>query len=311
MGTTSTKPRGGREATGDTVDHWLDTIGQHPLLTAEEERRLAQLIEAGEEAARRLEAGEDTLELRRAVRAGKEAKEKFIACNLRLVVSVARRYMGHGVDLADLIAEGNLGLIRAVEKFDWRKGFKFSTYATHWISQAVSRGIANYGRTIRYPAHIHDQLNTLNRSRATLEARLGREATPQELAEHSGLERKDVEKLLSLQEATSYDQPVGDDGDATLADWIADDNQPSEDEIVERVDGWNLMGRYWHRLTAREQKILVRRFGLETGAPQTLDDVAAAEGVTRERIRQIEIRALRKMQRWAKLEDEQGSPGRR
>jgi len=215
--------------TTDLVSQYLTAIGEYDLLTAEQEVELAQKIESGEDAAVRLEAGDykdkkQEIELRRKERHGKEAKDAFLTANLRLVVANARRYANtSGIDFLDLIQEGNLGLIRAVEKFDWRKGFKFSTYATWWIRQAITRAIADKSRTVRIPVHLHDTLAAVRAAQASLKAELGRDPKPEEIAEEAGVTVDKVELALGVADTVSLEQPVGEDG-AQLGDFIEDED---------------------------------------------------------------------------------------
>jgi RNA polymerase sigma factor (sigma-70 family) len=286
----------------DLVRLYLDGIGRYPLLTKDEEVRLSQAIEAGREAACELEAGGPSLsparrrQLRRVASAGREATETFVNANLRLVVSIAKKYQSSEMPLLDLIQEGNLGLLHAVEKFDWRKGFKFSTYATWWIRQAIGRGIDNTSRTIRLPVHAGDQIRRLQRTRAQMEAELGRSPSPAELAELTGLPEAVVAELLQYgAEPVSLETPVGSDGDTELADIVADTGAPSPFDAAAGA----LLGEEIDRLLApldeRERAILRLRYGLDRGAPRTLDEVGSALNLTRERIRQIERAALSKL----------------
>ena len=286
----------------DLVRLYLDDAGQYPLLSKDDEARLAQQIEAGVEARRRLDDTEVKLDaaerraLRRTVRTGDEAHLTFVRSNLRLVVSIAKRYQASGLPLLDLIQEGNLGLIHAVDKFDWRKGFKFSTYATWWIRQAISRGIANTGRTIRLPVHAGDNLARLIKARSVLELRLGRAATHAELAiELDTTVEKVRETSLIAAEPLSLEQPLNDEGDAVLGDMVEDRAAASPFEAaatallpaeVEKL----LMG-----LDDRERRIIALRFGLDRGEPRTLEEVGGTLDLTRERIRQIEARAMSKL----------------
>jgi len=259
--------------TADALGTYLREIGRHPLLMAADEVALAKLIEKGDEA----------------------ATVRMVCSNLRLVVSIARRYRSTGIPLLDLIQEGNLGLLRAVEKFDWRKGFKFSTYATWWIRQAIQRGIADRGRTVRLPVHIHEQLVRLRRERRELEATLGREATPDELARAAGMPATRVLQLLGAGLAPlSLETPVGDSGDSTIGDFVSD----AKDELfsdVMRTVGRLELERALSTLPERERMILALRFGLTGEEPMTLERIGERFGLTRERIRQLEAKALAKL----------------
>jgi RNA polymerase primary sigma factor len=260
--------------TSDPVRLYLREIGRVPLLTAIEEVSLAKRIE-------RHDAG---------------AKRKLIEANLRLVVSIAKRHIGRGLPLLDLIEEGNIGLIRAVEKFDYRRGFKFSTYATWWIRQAVSRAIADQARTIRLPVHINETISRLKRVRRQLLQDIGRDPTPEEIAVEIGMTPQKVREILKVdQQPTSLQQPVGDEGDAHLGDFIEDRDATSPvDEVGETVQGEQL-GRVLDLLTQRERRIIELRFGLKGEVPLTLEEVGKRFGVTRERIRQIEAKTLAKL----------------
>ncbi|MFO7293133.1 MAG: sigma-70 family RNA polymerase sigma factor [Actinomycetes bacterium] len=289
-----------RSATADTVGLYLDDVADHRLLTAEDEIRLARAIEQGRRAAARLESEPDLDDverrrLQRQVEEGEEARALFISCNLRLVISIAKRYTGRGLDLLDLIQEGNLGLIRAVEKFDWRKGFKFSTYATWWIRQAITRGIGNAGRTIRLPVHLIDVVRTVSDTRQLLHDRLQRAPTIDELAEASGVDRERV--MLAIEapsDTVSLDRPVGDDGDAELQDFVVDDGVDPYSRAVESIARERLI-KALELLDEEERQVLWLRFGLDGSEPWTLTDVGKLMHTTRERVRQIEGRALAKL----------------
>jgi len=260
----------------DSVRMYLREIGRIPLITAQEEIKLAKRIEAGDEI----------------------AKKKLAEANLRLVVSIAKKYIGRGLTLLDLIQEGNTGLLRAVEKFDWRKGYKFSTYATWWIRQAITRAIADQARTIRIPVHMVETINKLTRIQRQLVQDLGREPMPEEIAVEMGIDVSKVEHILKIsQETVSLEAPVGEEEDSQLADFIEDKEtlSPEETAIYELMKGH--VKESMQYLSPREQKILKMRFGLETGRTHTLEEVGQEFGVTRERIRQIEAKALQKLKK--------------
>jgi RNA polymerase primary sigma factor len=285
----------------DSVAQYLSSIGIYPLLTAQEEVELAQDIEAGNEAVAELESGRklsaaDRARVRRAIRRGEEARERFLNANLRLVVSQAKRYRRQsGIDFIDLIQEGNLGLIRAVDKFDWRKGFKFSTYATWWIRQAISRALAEKSRTLRIPGHLHDKLITLQAAKARYQAETGREPTPEELAEESGIDLPAVQEAIGVTESISLESPIGDDG-ATISDFVqGDDDDDNPVVLAERVAVSDDLFAAINRLGARERDILLTRFGFADGIPHTHEEIGKGYGLTPERIRQIEKTALSRL----------------
>jgi RNA polymerase sigma factor (sigma-70 family) len=294
------RKRAGTLAT-DAVGRYLDEVSGHLLLTAEDEVRLARAIELGETAESRLRSEaaltiDEQIRLRSMVRQGEEAKLTFIRSNLRLVISIAKRYTGRGMDLLDLIQEGNLGLIRAVEKFDWRKGFKFSTYATWWIRQAIARGLGNQARTIRLPVHMADVLRAVDDARQGLTDELHRPPTNEELARHTGIP---VERVRAVTEApidtVSLDKPVGDDGESELHEFVVDIR--AEDpylEVVENVRTEEIR-RAVSTLDPPERVVLTLRFGLNGDDPWTLSAVGDYLGLTRERIRQIENRGLARL----------------
>jgi RNA polymerase sigma factor (sigma-70 family) len=280
---------------------YLESVSTHDLLTAEDEVRLARVIERGQKAEQELAgdadiATEERVVLVRYVRQADHAKRQFIRCNLRLVISIAKRYTGRGLDLLDLIQEGNLGLIRAVEKFDWRKGFKFSTYATWWIRQAITRGLGNHGRTIRLPVHMVDIVRTVQESELSLRERLRRTPTISEIAEVSGLDEvKIIVALNAPSDTVSLDRPVGDDGDAELSDFVEDGDAEDPFATVAEAARREELLRALGTLDNREQTVLVLRYGLDASPPRTLSDVGSHLGITRERVRQIETRALGKL----------------
>jgi RNA polymerase sigma factor (sigma-70 family) len=281
----------------DSIGIYLNDIGKVPLLTAEDERVLSRAIEKGREAAAKLAAGEKTAAVKRDIREAAKAKDRFIRANLRLVVSIARRYpLPQGMDLLDLIQEGNLGLMHAVEKFDWRKGFKFSTYATWWIRQAITRGIANTGRTIRLPVHAGDTLARLQKARSRLELKYGRPATLAELAKEVEMpEDKVTEALRFAAEPLSLSEPLREDGDAELGDVVEDRSAESPFEVAATALLPEEIQRLLAPLDEREREILKLRFGLDRGEPRTLEEVGEHFNLTRERIRQIEARAMSKL----------------
>ena len=261
-------------ALDDPVRMYLKEIGRVPLLSAQQEVELAQRIEQGEEA----------------------AAKQLAEANLRLVVSIARRYVGRGMHFLDLIQEGNLGLMKAVEKFDYRKGFKFSTYATWWIRQAISRAIADQARTIRIPVHMVETINRLVRTQRQLLQDLGREPTAEEIADEMDVSAERVREIMKVaQEPVSLETPIGDEGDSHLADFIEDEDAESPAEAASYLLLREQINEVLSTMTPREQKVLELRFGLEDGRARTLEEVGHAFGVTRERIRQIEAKALRKL----------------
>ena len=269
----------------DPVRMYLKEIGKVPLLSAEEEIELAKRMEEGDE----------------------EAKKKLAEANLRLVVSIAKRYVGRGMLFLDLIQEGNLGLIKAVEKFDYRKGYKFSTYATWWIRQAITRAIADQARTIRIPVHMVETINKLVRESRQLLQELGREPTPEEIAKKMNMPVERVREILKIsQEPVSLETPIGEEEDSHLGDFIQDDNVPVPADAAAFTLLREQLGEVLDTLTEREQKVLKLRFGLEDGRARTLEEVGKEFNVTRERIRQIEAKALRKLRhpsRSRKLKD--------
>jgi RNA polymerase sigma factor (sigma-70 family) len=286
----------------DLVRLYLTDIGQYPLLTKDDEVRLAQAIEAGYAGQTELDGKAKDLttarrrELRRQVQGGEDAQRTFVQSNLRLVVSIAKKYQASGLPLLDLIQEGNLGLMHAVEKFDWRKGFKFSTYATWWIRQAITRGIANTGRTIRLPVHAGDTLARVQKAQARLELKLGRPATLAELGiEVEMPEEKLIEALRFRAEPLSLSEPLREDGDAELGDVVEDRSAESPFEMAATSLLPVEIARLLAPLDEREREILRLRFGLDRGEPRTLEEVGEHFNLTRERIRQIEARAMSKL----------------
>ena len=288
-------------ASADLVRVYLNEIGKVSLLTAADEVELAKRIEAGLYAEHLLTASNSfsaarRRDLRALVIDGSRAKDHLLRANLRLVVSLAKRYTGHGMPFLDLIQEGNLGLIRAVEKFDYTKGFKFSTYATWWIRQAISRAMADQSRTIRLPVHLVEQVNKLQRLRREMNQSLGREATDAELAVELDVPEERIRELIDLsRDLVSLDQTVGTDDDAALGDFIADDTAPAAEAAVEaglmRTQLRSVLGT----LEAREAAVVRMRYGLDDGQPRTLDEIGRAFKLSRERIRQIERETMAKL----------------
>ena len=286
--------------TSDTVRLYLREIGQVDLLTTEDERRLAQLIEEGHVAAEQIDAGVgDATQQRlllRAVQRGERAKSELTQANLRLVVSIAKRYSGRGMQLLDLIQEGNLGLMRAVDKFDHTKGFKFSTYATWWIRQAITRAIADQARTIRIPVHMVEHMNRLTRMRRQMHQELEREPTVDELAAKLQMEPEKVRDLLRYAlDPLSLDSPVGEEDESNLGDFIEDANVDGPADAATRAMLHEAVEQVLGELSEREQEIVRMRFGLDGGQAKTLEEVGKEFGVTRERIRQIEAKTLAKL----------------
>jgi RNA polymerase nonessential primary-like sigma factor len=292
----------------DLVRVYLNGIGKTALLTAAEEVELAKRIEAGvfaqhmAETAKRLSPTRRE-ELRALVRDGHVAKNHLLEANLRLVVSLAKRYTGRGMPLLDLIQEGNLGLIRAVEKFDYTKGFKFSTYATWWIRQAITRGMADQGRTIRLPVHLVEQVNKLARIKRDLHQQLGREATTEELARESGISAEKVSDLLDhARDPVSLDMPVGAEEDAPLGDFIEDSDATDAESAVISGLLQDDLRRVLSTLDPREQAVIRLRYGLEDGQPRTLDQIGKRFGLSRERVRQIEREVMSKLRQGERAE---------
>lgn len=302
--------------TTDTVRMYLKEIGRVPLLTARQEVSLAKRIEAGLEASEKLDAAYESGEkldpaeerrLQRIESAGLGAKQHLIEANLRLVISIARRYAGRGMHFLDIIQEGNLGLIRAVEKFDYTRGFKFSTYATWWIRQAITRSIADQARTIRIPVHMVETINKLVRIQRTLLQELGREPSADEIGERMEMTADRVREILKIaQEPVSLETPIGEDADSQLGDFIEDAEAPKPAEAASFSMLQEQLGLVLGSLSERERKVIELRFGLTDGHPRTLEEVGREFGVTRERIRQIEHKTLVKLRhpaRSGKLKD--------
>jgi RNA polymerase primary sigma factor len=291
--------------TNDPVRMYLKEIGKVPLLTAEQEVILAKAIEEGEAATVELDdtvAGAKKLptirmrELQRVERQGQLAKKKLIEANLRLVVSIAKRYVGRGMLFLDLIQEGNLGLIRAVEKFDYTKGYKFSTYATWWIRQAITRAIADQARTIRIPVHMVETINKLIRIQRQLLQDLGREPTPEEIGREMEFSPEKVREILKVsQEPVSLETPIGEEEDSHLGDFIEDSDAVVPVDAASFILLQEQLDSVLHTLSEREKKVIQLRFGLTDGHPRTLEEVGREFGVTRERIRQIESKTLSKL----------------
>lgn len=300
----------------DPVRMYLKEIGRIPLLTAEEEVNLAMRIEEGLYAKEQLEhmqesdyglTDEERVTLEQMIEDGAQAKNKMIESNYRLVVSIAKKYMGRGMHFLDLIQEGNMGLIRAVDKFDYKKGFKFSTYATWWIRQAITRAVADQARTIRIPVHMVETINKLVRNQRQLVQELSREPTAEEIGERMGISAERVQQIQRIaQEPISLEAPIGEEEDSNLGDFISDTNtlNPHETAVQEWIK--NALDEVLETLTDREEKVLRLRYGLLDGKTHTLEEVGTEFGVTRERIRQIEGKALRKLRqpsRQKKLRD--------
>ena len=288
-----------RATTGDLVRIYLREIGRVPLLTAEDEVELAKAIEAGLFAEDILETGRlrglAACDLELLARDGVRAKQKLIEANLRLVVSIAKRYIGRGLVFLDLIQEGNLGLIRAVEKFDYTRGYKFSTYATWWIRQAITRAIADQARTIRVPVHMVETINKLARIQRQMHQELGREATVDEIAAEMGMEPERVAEIQRIaQEPVSLQSPIGEE-ESDLGDFIEDADAVVPMEAAAFIMLQDQLERVLCDLAEREQRIIQLRFGLTDGHPRTLEEVGREFGVTRERIRQIESKTLAKL----------------
>src|SRR5215510_6295677 len=269
-----------QETTTDALQLFLRDAGRHPLLTAAQEVELAKRIERGD----------------------MEAKTRMIQSNLRLVVSIAKNYRNQGLPFLDLIQEGTLGLIRAVEKFDWRRGYKFSTYATWWIRQAVARALADKARTIRMPVHIVERLQKLNKAERLLWTQLGREPTLEEVAEEASLPIEQAREVRAAARAsTSLDQPVGEEEDAVFGDFVAGDGPSPEDEVEITLRSQALV-RGLAALSERERKVICLRYGLADLEPKTLEEIGRTLGLTRERVRQIEVHALRRLSKLREME---------
>jgi RNA polymerase primary sigma factor len=290
----------------DPVRMYLREIGRVPLLSAEEEVRLAQMMERGKQEQQRAERLK-VVPNRKYLDAGEDAQRRLTEANLRLVVSVAKKYIGRGMNLLDLIQEGNIGLIRAVEKFDYTKGYKFSTYATWWIRQAITRAIADQARTIRIPVHMVETINRLIRISRRLLQDLGREPTSEEIAEQMEISAEKVREIIKVsQEPVSLETPIGEEEDSHLGDFLEDHTALAPAEAASHQLLKEQVEDVLDSLTERERKVLQLRFGLDDGRSRTLEEVGKEFHVTRERIRQIEAKALRKLRhpsRSRKLKD--------
>jgi RNA polymerase primary sigma factor len=287
-------------AADDTISLYLKEMARVPLLAPAEEILLAKTLEKGRKAQRnlfdRVPNEDEMLKLRRFVREGDKARDHLIKANTRLVVSIAKKYMGQGVPFSDLIQEGNLGLMKAVEKFDYRRGYKFSTYATWWIRQAITRALADQGRTIRVPVHMSDRIRKLHQVSRHLEQHWGRKPTPEELAEHMDLEASKVRWMLRVsRHPVSLERPVGEEEDSELGNFIEDEDAPTPPDAAYHRLLQEKLEDVLSTLTPREARILRLRFGLQNGRSYTLEEVGKKFGLTRERIRQIEGQALRKL----------------
>ncbi len=288
-------------AADDTISLYLKEMARVPLLTPAEEIMLAKSLEKGRKAQKRLSRNgihseDDKLKLRRYIREGDRSRDHLIKANTRLVVSIAKKYMGQGVPFSDLIQEGNLGLMKAVEKFDYRRGYKFSTYATWWIRQAITRALADQGRTIRVPVHMSDRIRKLHQVSRQLEQIWGRKPTPEELADHMDLEPSKVRWMLRVsRHPVSLERPVGEEEDSELGNFIEDEDAPTPPDAAYHRLLQEKLEDVLSTLTPREARILRLRFGLQNGRSYTLEEVGKKFGLTRERIRQIEGQALRKL----------------
>ena len=292
-------------STDDPVRMYLKEIGKVSLLSADEEISLATAMSAGVEAKQKLEEAEkngtelseeEMKALKSAVKKGERSKQRLAEANLRLVVSIAKRYVGRGMQFLDLIQEGNLGLIKAVEKFDHTKGFKFSTYATWWIRQAITRAIADQARTIRIPVHMVETINRMRQATNQLVYQNGHEPTPEELAKAMDMSVERVREIQRMaQEPASLESPVGEEEDSSLGDFVADENAEAPGKAADRAMVAQQINLALKSLTPREEKVIRLRFGLDDGRPRTLEEVGRDFGVTRERVRQIEAKAIRKL----------------
>jgi RNA polymerase primary sigma factor len=287
-------------ASDDSISLYLKEMARVPLLSTQEEIRLAKLLERGQTAQRHFSKDghdpEKRRKLERAIEEGKAAREHLIKANTRLVVSIAKKYIGRGVPFLDLIQEGNLGLMKAVEKFDYRRGYRFSTYATWWIRQTITRAIADQGRTIRVPVHMSDRIRRLYKAASHLEQERGRKPTPEEIAEELDMEPRKVRWMLKVSwNPISLEKPIGEEEDNELGNFIEDENTPTPTQTAYQNLLREKMEEVLATLTPREARILRLRFGLQDGKSYTLEEVGQKFGLTRERIRQIEGRALRRL----------------
>lgn len=291
-----------QQQTVDPVRTYLKDIGKIRLLTAEEEVELAKKIEEGKEAAKILQTAaeltdEERFRLQRKVKEGEKARKKLITSNLRLVVSIAKNYLGRGLSFLDLIQEGNLGLMKAVEKFDYKKGYKFSTYATWWIRQAITRAIADQARLIRIPVHMVESINKMNKVMKKLAQELKREPTAEEIAAEMGIDVEKVEEMMKISsEPVSLEQPIGEEEDSTVGDFVPDERVPDPVEHAAKKMLREDIKKLLEGLSERERKVIELRYGLIDGQQRTLEEVGQEFGVTRERIRQIESKAIKKLQ---------------
>jgi RNA polymerase sigma factor (sigma-70 family) len=290
-----------RGASADLVRAYLNGIGRTKLLTAAQEVDLAKRVEAGLYAEELVTAGAEPVlaaDLRVVAQEGRAAKDHLLEANLRLVVSIAKRYTGRGMAFLDLIQEGNLGLIRAVEKFDYTKGYKFSTYATWWVRQAITRGIAQQARVVRLPVHVVEELNQVGGARRTLERQLGRDPEPEEIAVELGM---DIERVLDLiawgRDHVSLDTPVDENGDTSLGDLMAQETSPGPDDTVLDVEARERLDSLVRQLDDRAADIIRARYGLLDGRQHKLADIGARHGISAERVRQLEREALQKLRR--------------
>jgi RNA polymerase sigma factor, sigma-70 family len=284
----------------DPVRMYLREIGRVSLLTHAEEMQLAQQVEQGDLCAERLRSGdysdEELCELQRLAAEGDAARQRLIQANLRLVVSIAKKYLGRGLSFLDLIQEGNIGLMRATEKFDYRKGFKFSTYATWWVRQAIIRSISDHGRTIRLPVHVGETINRVRRTAHQLQQVMGRDATPDEIGAALGISSDKVRRVIdAARQTVSLEMPVGNDGDAVLGDFIEDNTSTAPIDCANQQIIREQIDLVLQKLPERERKIIQLRYGLDDGRYRTLEEVGREFGITRERIRQIEAKVLRKL----------------
>ena len=289
----------------DPVRMYLKEIGKVPLLTADQEVELATAMTAGREAQARMDEAEENGEtlsdeeltqLKKAIKAGERAKQQLAEANLRLVVSIAKKHVGHNLAFLDLIQEGNIGLIKAAEKFDCDRGFRFSTYATWWIRQAITRAIADQARTIRIPVHMVETINRMRQATNQLVYQNGHEPTPEELAKAMDMSVERVREIQRMaQEPASLESPVGEEEDSSLGDFVADENAEAPGKAADRAMVAQQINQALKSLTPREEKVIRLRFGLDDGRPRTLEEVGRDFGVTRERVRQIEAKAIRKL----------------